>query len=160
VATKSQLKTLFCTLLAIIPLVELRLSSVTAPHRTSEGKGHPKDSLQMFPYKKTEAGPAARMVSAHYLGSLSESSSIVVSPHSQDILGAVVELREAVEFTVLEVDWRLVDAIEGSLGLIGFVHERLQGLSTQVKVSCPLKVQGLPVLLDLIFNVQRQAGIQ
>lgn len=103
---------------------------------------------------------AAEAFLAHYLGSFSKSSSIIISPHSQDVLGAIVELREAVEFTVLEVDWRLVDTIEGSLCLIGFVHERLEGLSTQVKVSCPPKVQGLPILLDLIFNVQRQAGVQ
>lgn len=97
---------------------------------------------------------------ACYLGSFSELSSIVVPTHPQDILGAIVELGEAVEFTVLEVDWGLVDSIEGSLCFIGFVHERLEGLSTQVKVACPPKVQGLPILLDLIFNVQRQARVQ
>lgn len=94
------------------------------------------------------------------LGSFSKFSSIVVSPHSQDILGTVVEFREPIEFTVLEVDGGLVDSIEGSLCLIGFVHKRLEGLPTQVEVSCPPKVQSLPILLDLILNVKRQAGVQ
>lgn len=89
------------------------------------------------------------------LGSFSKFSSIVVSSHSQDILGAIVEFGEAIEFTVLEVDGGLVDSIQGSLCLVGFVHERLEGLSTQVEVSRSPKVQGLPILLDLVFNVQR-----
>lgn len=89
-----------------------------------------------------------------YLCSFSKCSSIVVSPHSQHILSAVVEFRKAIEFAVLEVNRGLVDPIEGSLRLVRFVHERLESLSTQVKVSRSPQVYGLSVLLDFIFNVQ------
>lgn len=60
---------------------------------------------------------------------------VVVAPHAQHILGAVVELREAVELAVVEVDGWLVDAIEGGVRLIGAVQKRLQEQAARVKVS-------------------------
>lgn len=59
--------------------------------------------------------------SATHLGSLGVLRSIIISTHAQHILHAVVELREAIELTVAVVNCRLVDAIEGGLGVIGAV---------------------------------------
>lgn len=115
----------------------------------SSGEGRTR-SATVYPslLKHTDGG-----LSEGYLCSFSKCGSIVVSSHPQHIFSAVVEFRKAVEFAVLEVNWGLVDPVEGSLSLICFVHERLESLSTQVKVSCSPQVHGLSILLDFIFNV-------
>lgn len=125
----------------------LHLSLLLTWASSGEGRARPATVLPSLP-RRTDGG-----LSEGYLRSFSECGSIVVSSHPQHILSAVVEFRKAVEFAVLEVNQGLVDPVEGSLRLICFVHERLETLSTQVKVSHSPQVHGLSILLDFIFNV-------
>lgn len=76
-----------------------------------------------------------------YLGSPGIFGSVIVPAHTQHVLCAVVELREAVELTVAVINVWLVDTIERGLGLIGTVEERLENLSTLVKVSCASQIE-------------------
>ncbi|TNN74295.1 hypothetical protein EYF80_015538 [Liparis tanakae] len=72
----------------------------------------------------------------------------------------VVELGEAVELTVGVVDGRLVDAAEGRQGLVGAVEERLQDLSTLVKVSGASHMQLLRRWTDFILQVCGKTRVQ
>lgn len=116
-----------------------------APGPPHEQGGHDPPVYSCLPKSHRKGG---------YLCSFRKCSSVVVSPHAQHILRAVVEFGKAIELAVLEVNWGLVDPIEGSLCLVGFVHERLESLSTQVKVPSSPQVHSLSVLLDFIFNIQ------
>lgn len=88
-----------------------------------------------------------------YLGSPGVLGSVVIPAHAQHVLRAVVELREAVELTVAVVDGWLVDTTEGGLGLVGAVEERLENLSTLVKVSGASQVELLCRRTNLILEV-------
>lgn len=68
---------------------------------------------------------------------------IVVTTHAKHILSAIIELREAVELAVLEVDGWLVDAIEGGVGLVGAVQEWLQEQAARIEVSSSAYVDPL-----------------
>lgn len=88
-----------------------------------------------------------------YLGSLGIFGSVIVPSHAEHILRAVVELREAVELTIVVVNGRLVDATEGGLGVIGAVEERLDNQPTLVKVSCTSQMEPLRRWTNLILQV-------
>ncbi len=88
-----------------------------------------------------------------YLGSPGILGSVIIPAHAQHVLRAVVELREAVELAVAVVNGWLVDTAEGGLGLVGAVEERLENLSTLVKVSCASQMELLCRWTDLILQV-------
>lgn len=88
-----------------------------------------------------------------YLGSPGIFGSVIVPAHAQHILRAVVELRKAVKLTVAVVNGWLVDTTQGGLGLIGAVEERLENLSTLVKVSCASQMELLCGWTNLILQV-------
>lgn len=95
-----------------------------------------------------------------HLGSPGILGGVVIPAHAQHILRAVVELREAVELTVVVVDGWLVDTVEGRLGLVGAVEERLENLSALVKVPRASQMELLRGRTNLILQVCGQTRIQ
>lgn len=88
-----------------------------------------------------------------YLCSLGIFGGVIIPAHAEHILRAVVELREAVELTVVVVNVGLVDTTERGLSLVGAVEERLENLPAQVKVSCASQMEPLCRWSDLILQV-------
>lgn len=76
---------------------------------------------------------------------------VVGATNAQHVLGAVVELREAIELTPVVVDGRLVHPAEGGQGVIGAVEEGLEDQPTPVKVSGASQME--PRRTDLILKV-------
>lgn len=92
-------------------------------------------------------------LSSIYLGCLGIFGSIIIPAHAQYILCAVVELREAIELTIVVVDGGLVHTTEGGVGLIGVVEEWLENLPTLLKVSCASQIEPLGRWTNLILQV-------
>lgn len=95
-----------------------------------------------------------------YLSSIGIFGGVVVSTHAQHIFSTVVELGEAVELAVGEVDGRLVDSVKRGVGVIGAVEERLEQQTAAVEVSSAAQVHPLVLGTHLILKVSWQAGVE
>lgn len=95
-----------------------------------------------------------------YLSSLGKCWPMVVATDAQHILGTVEELREAIELAVVEVDWGLVNAVQGGLAGVGAGQQGAQHRPTSGPVSLSPEVKDLAVSLHHIREAHRQAGVQ
>lgn len=95
-----------------------------------------------------------------YLSSLGKCWPVVAATNAQHVLGAVEELREAIELAVVEVDWGLVNAIQGGLAGVGAGQQGAQHRPTSSPVSLSSDVKDLAVPLHHICEAHRQAGVQ
>lgn len=95
-----------------------------------------------------------------YLSSLGKCWPMVSATDAQHILSTVEEFREAVELTVVEVDWRLVNAIQRGLARVGAGQQGAQHCPTSGPVSLSSEVKDLAVPLHHICESHRQAGVQ
>lgn len=95
-----------------------------------------------------------------YLSSLGKCWPMIAATNAQHILCTVKKLREAVELAVVEVNWRLIDAIEWGLAGVGASQQGAQHCPTRHPVSSSSDMQDLAVPLHHICESHRQAGIQ
>lgn len=85
---------------------------------------------------------------------------MVAATDAQHILCTVKKLGETVELAVVEVDWRLVDAIQRGLAGVGAGKQGAQPCPTSRPVSLSSDMQDLVVPLHHIGESHRQARIQ
>lgn len=95
-----------------------------------------------------------------HLSSVGIFGGVVVSSHAQHIFGTVVELREAVELAVGEVDGWLVDSVQRGVGVVGAVEERLEQQTAAIEVSSATQVHPLLLRTHIILEVGWQAGVE
>lgn len=95
-----------------------------------------------------------------HLSSVGIFGGVVVSSHAQYIFSTVIELREAVELAVGEVDGRLVDSIQWCVGVVGAVEEWLEQQMAAVEVSSASQVNSLVLRTHLILEVSWQTGFE
>lgn len=103
-----------------------------------------------------ESSPLLRI----YLSSLGKCWSMVAATDAQHILCTVKELRETVEFTVIEVNGWLVDAIQRGLAGVGSSQQGVQHGPASHPVPSSSDMQDLAVPFHYICESHRQAGIQ
>lgn len=95
-----------------------------------------------------------------HLSSVGIFGGVVVSSHAQHIFSTVVELREAVELAVGEVDGWLVDSVQRGVGVVGAVEERLEQQTAAVEVSSASQVNSLVLRTHLVLEVSWQTGVK
>ncbi len=113
---------------------------------------------ELWFYWKRAAWTYSKM-SVH-LSSFGIFGGVVVSSDAQHIFSTVVELREAVELAVGEVDGRLVDSVQRCVGVVGAVEERLEQQTAAVEVSSASQVNSLVLRTHLILAVSWQTGVE
>lgn len=95
-----------------------------------------------------------------HLCSFGELGGAVIAAHPQHILGAVIELGEAIELAALELQGGLEDAVQGALPLAGSVEQRPQQLPALLEVAGAAQVQRQPGLLQLLARLPWQARVR
>lgn len=95
-----------------------------------------------------------------YLRSLGKCWPMVAATDAQHILRTVKKLRETVELAVVEVNWWLVDAIQGGLAGVRASQQGAQHCPTSRPVSFSSHMQDLAVPLHHICESHGQARIQ
>lgn len=95
-----------------------------------------------------------------YLSSLGKCWPVVAATDAQHILCAVKKLREAIELAVVEVNWRLVNAIQRGLAGVGAGQQGAQHRPTSGPVPLSSDMQDLAVPLHHICQSHRQTGVQ
>lgn len=95
-----------------------------------------------------------------YLSSPGKCWPVIAATNAQHILRTVKKLRETIELAVVEVNWRLVDAIQWSLAGVRASQQRAQHCPTSGPVSFSSDMQDMAVPLHHICEPHRQARIQ
>lgn len=95
-----------------------------------------------------------------HVSSLGKCWPVVAATNAQHILRTVKKLRETVELAVVEVNWRLVDAIQRGLAGVGASQQGAQHCPTGRPVSFAPDVQDLAVPLHHVCEAHGQARIQ
>lgn len=95
-----------------------------------------------------------------YLSSLGKRWPVVAAADAQHVLSTIEEFREAIELAVVEVDWGLVNAVQGGLAGVGAGQQGTQHRPTSGPVSLSSDVKDLAVPLHHICEAHGQAGVQ
>ena len=95
-----------------------------------------------------------------YLSSLGKCWPMVAATNAQHILCTVKELGETIELAVVEVNGRLVDAIQWGLAGVGASQQGGQHGPTSRPVPSSSDMQDLTVPFHHLCESHRQAGIQ
>lgn len=85
---------------------------------------------------------------------------MVAATNAQHILCTVKKLGEAIELAVVEVNWRLVDAIQRGLAGVGASQQRAQHCHSGRPVSFAPDMQDLAVSLHHVCEAHGQARVQ